>query len=166
MTKYSLRIQLLERLSPAVGQPGTLVGTHQTPGAVRLHPAHEQVRDPEAVEQVTRPVLLLARVLPHVQEVEHVRVPRLQVDGECTGPLEEHKASGGYIALCTKKIGDRRMARPITRADRGIVLMTSKAKFCLLSGVTWKCNTSSFIPVRPEHKQHTLQTYMLKNRVK
>ena len=55
---------------------------HERPLSVGLDPLHEKVGDPEGVEEVSRSVLLLSVVLPQVQEVEDVRVPRLEVDGE------------------------------------------------------------------------------------
>ena len=55
---------------------------HQTPHAILLHTAHEEVRDPQGVEEITCALFFLAVVLAQVQEVEDVRVPRLQVNGE------------------------------------------------------------------------------------
>ena len=55
---------------------------HQTPHAILLHTAHEEVRDPQGVEEITGALFFLAVVLAQVQEVEDVRVPRLQVNGE------------------------------------------------------------------------------------
>ena len=43
-------VKLLELLSPAVGEAGTLVGAHEAPHAVLLDALHEEVRDPEGVE--------------------------------------------------------------------------------------------------------------------
>jgi hypothetical protein len=45
-----------------------------------LDALHEQVGDPQRVEQVARAVLLRAGVLAEVEELEHVGVPRLEVD--------------------------------------------------------------------------------------
>lgn len=45
---------------------------------------HEEVRNPKAVEQVARTGLLLAMILAEFQEVKHVGVPGLQVNGEGT----------------------------------------------------------------------------------
>ena len=87
MAEHSLGVKLFELLPPAVGESRTLVRTHEAPRVVGLDPLHEQVGYPEAVEQVTRPVLLLAGVFPHVEEVEHIGVPGLQVDGERAWPL-------------------------------------------------------------------------------
>ena len=58
------------------------MGAHQRPVAVGFHALHEQVGDPQGVEQVAGAHLLLAVVLLQVQEVEDVGVPGLQVDGE------------------------------------------------------------------------------------
>src|SRR5690606_12452352 len=77
-----LLIELLEGLPPGVGQAGALVGAHQGPVAVLLHALHEEVGDPQRVEEVAGAELLLAVVLLQVEEIEHIGVPGLQVDGE------------------------------------------------------------------------------------
>ncbi len=63
-------------------QPGALVGAHQGPLGVLFHALHEEVRNPKGVEQVTRALLFLTRVLAEIQEVKHVGVPGLQVHGK------------------------------------------------------------------------------------
>ena len=77
-----LFVQVLELLAPRVRQARALVRAHESPVLVALHAAHEQVGYPEGVEELACAHLLLARVLLCAEEVEHVRVPRLQVDGE------------------------------------------------------------------------------------
>mmetsp|Transcript_20190 Transcript_20190/g.56240 ORF Transcript_20190/g.56240 Transcript_20190/m.56240 type:complete len:301 (+) Transcript_20190:1449-2351(+) len=77
-----LLVQLVKLLSPAVCQALSLIGTEQGPLAVGLHTAHEQVIDPQAIEQVSGTGLFLAMVLAQVQPVKDVTVPGLQVDGE------------------------------------------------------------------------------------
>ena len=42
----------------------------------------QEIRNPKSVEQVTSADLLLSVVLAQVDELEHVGVPRLDVDGE------------------------------------------------------------------------------------
>lgn len=54
---------------------------------VALHSFHEEVWDPQGKEQVSGPLLFFPGVLLQVQKVKHVRMPRLQVHGERTGPL-------------------------------------------------------------------------------
>ena len=54
---------------------------------VALHSLHEQIGDPHGVEEVPGPLLLLPSVLLQLQEVEHVKVPGLQVHGEGPGSL-------------------------------------------------------------------------------
>mmetsp|Transcript_989 Transcript_989/g.1567 ORF Transcript_989/g.1567 Transcript_989/m.1567 type:complete len:407 (+) Transcript_989:1659-2879(+) len=75
-------VQLIELLSPAVGQAGCLVGAEHAPVFVGLHSLHEQIVDPQAIEQVTGTSLLLSMVLAQVKPVKHVCVPRLHVDGK------------------------------------------------------------------------------------
>ena len=82
-----LLVESLELLSPDFVEAGALVRTHQRPLPVSLDSLHEEVRHPESVEQVPGSLLLLPVVLPQVQEVEDVRVPGLQVDGEGPGSL-------------------------------------------------------------------------------
>mmetsp|Transcript_85769 Transcript_85769/g.191778 ORF Transcript_85769/g.191778 Transcript_85769/m.191778 type:complete len:753 (-) Transcript_85769:7-2265(-) len=83
-----LRVHALEVLAPDVHEALAglrvegLIGAEERPLAVLLDAAHEEVGHPEAVEEVARALLLLAVVLPHLQEVEDVRVPGLQVHGE------------------------------------------------------------------------------------
>jgi len=43
---------------------------------------HEQVRDPQAQEEVTGAVLLGAGVLAQIEERKDVGVPRLEIDGK------------------------------------------------------------------------------------
>ena len=78
-------VKLLELLSPAVGEPGTLVRTHEAPHAILLDPLHEEVRNPHGVEEIAGALFLLAVVLAQVEEVENVAVPRLDVDGKSAG---------------------------------------------------------------------------------
>src|ERR1700691_2581038 len=54
---------------------------------VRRHNNLQQIWDPKGVEQVSSASLLLAVVLPQVDEVEYIIVPWLNVDGECTRTL-------------------------------------------------------------------------------
>lgn len=85
--QHSLCVELLKLLSPHLIEPGAGDGAHQRPISVLLHSLHEQVGHPERVEEVTCSLLLLARVLATVEEVEDVGVPGLQVDGERARPL-------------------------------------------------------------------------------
>ena len=75
-------VEGLELLPPALEEAGTGVRTHQRPDPVGLDSLHEEVGNPESVEQVSGALLLLAVVLAEVQELEDVGVPRLQVDGK------------------------------------------------------------------------------------
>lgn len=47
----------------------------------------QEIRDPQSIEQIAGTVLLLAVVLPEVDEIEDVIVPWLQVDSESAGAL-------------------------------------------------------------------------------
>ena len=72
----------VELLAPTVWQSRTFIGTHQSPLLVVDDSAHEQVWDPETVEEVSRPVLLFSCVFLQLQKLEDVGVPRLEVHGE------------------------------------------------------------------------------------
>ena len=81
------RVELVEFVAVDVAQPGAFVWTEQTPVAAGGHPLHEQVGDPQRVEQIPGPTLLLAVVLAQLQELLNVRVPGFDVHGEAALPL-------------------------------------------------------------------------------
>ena len=58
-----LSVKLLEGITPALEEARAFVRAHQSPLTVLLHALHEQVRDPERVEQVTRAVFFCSVVL-------------------------------------------------------------------------------------------------------
>ncbi len=60
---------------------------HQTPDPVFLDAFHEEVGDPERVEQIPGALFLFAVVLAEVEELHDVGMPGLQVDSKCTGTL-------------------------------------------------------------------------------
>merc|ERR1719402_2035036 len=80
-------VQFLELLAPHLMKPGTLVGTHERPHAILLHPFHEEVWNPESKEEIPGSLLLLAVILAKVQKVKNVSVPRLKVDRKGSRPL-------------------------------------------------------------------------------
>mmetsp|Transcript_91538 Transcript_91538/g.165287 ORF Transcript_91538/g.165287 Transcript_91538/m.165287 type:complete len:286 (-) Transcript_91538:495-1352(-) len=94
LAAFSLRLQaevhLVELLTPDVHETDILlliiglVGAEQRPVLVVLDSAHEEVWDPKPIEQVPGALLLLAVILPHLQEVEDICMPRLQVHGKGT----------------------------------------------------------------------------------
>lgn len=77
-----LLIQGFKLFSPGLIQSWAFIGTHQCPVSVGLHTFHEEIRYPQSIEQVTGSVLLLAMVLPQLQELIDVCVPGLQVYSE------------------------------------------------------------------------------------
>mmetsp|Transcript_33612 Transcript_33612/g.60520 ORF Transcript_33612/g.60520 Transcript_33612/m.60520 type:complete len:225 (-) Transcript_33612:149-823(-) len=56
--------------------------THQTPHPILLHPLHEKIRNPQTIEQIPRALFFLPVILPQVQHVEDIGMPRFDVDGE------------------------------------------------------------------------------------
>src|SRR5208282_2702562 len=72
-------IKLLEL--PAIGlmEVGHLVRPEESPGPARLHPFHEQVRNPVRRIHVMGTTPVVTRVLPQLEEFEDVVVPALQI---------------------------------------------------------------------------------------
>lgn len=77
-----LVVEFNKLLPPDTVEAGALTRAEQVPVAILLDALHEQVRDPETQEQVTGTKLLVASVLAKIQELEHIRMPRLQVPVE------------------------------------------------------------------------------------
>jgi hypothetical protein len=80
------------------------VGAHQGPVTVALHPFHEQVRNPQREERTSS----FASDLSEIEEIKHVGVPRLEVDGKCNRTLKgEMKTNGILIAdkICEYFLG-------------------------------------------------------------
>lgn len=82
-----LLVQSLELVAVDVGKTRALVGAHQSPGAVLFDTLHEEIGDPQSVKQVASANLFLSVVLAEVKEAEDIGMPRLEVNGECTGTL-------------------------------------------------------------------------------
>ncbi len=80
-------VECLKLVSPAVAQPRAVARAEHGPITVLLHALHEEVRDPERQKKFVAAVLLRDRVLAQVEEVEDVRVPRLQIHDEGTRAL-------------------------------------------------------------------------------
>mmetsp|Transcript_13702 Transcript_13702/g.29666 ORF Transcript_13702/g.29666 Transcript_13702/m.29666 type:complete len:227 (+) Transcript_13702:1024-1704(+) len=57
-------IHCLKLVAPHVAQAGSFIRTEEAPLSVGLDALHEEVWDPQAVEEVARAVLILAVVLP------------------------------------------------------------------------------------------------------
>jgi len=86
---HSPFIKCLKLFAPNFKESGTFVWAHQRPVFIILHTSHEQIRDPKTQEEVPSSMLFGAGVLPAVEELENVGVPRLQVNGKCTWPLKQ-----------------------------------------------------------------------------
>ena len=84
-------MSMVEKLSQIIFvsylKPRAFVRAHESPVSVLLDSLHEEIWDPEGEEEIPGSVLLLAGVLLRVEEVEDVRVPRLQVHGKGAGTL-------------------------------------------------------------------------------
>lgn len=73
-------VQVVKLFTVDVGQTGALVGAHQGPLAIGLYPSHEEIGDPQGVEEVSRSNFLFTVVLSEVDEVKDVGMPRLEVN--------------------------------------------------------------------------------------
>merc|ERR1719234_1894906 len=80
-------VKLLELISPDLVQARAFMGTHERPLTVFLNSLHEEIRDPESIEKVPCPLLLLAMVLLQVKEVKDIGMPGFKVDGKSSRPL-------------------------------------------------------------------------------
>mmetsp|Transcript_12173 Transcript_12173/g.26968 ORF Transcript_12173/g.26968 Transcript_12173/m.26968 type:complete len:510 (+) Transcript_12173:311-1840(+) len=92
-----LLIQSLEIRAIRILQPWGFVGAEQGPRPLSLHALHEQVGDPQGVEQVARSLLLLAVVLAQFQEIKNIGVPGFEVHRKgalALAPALVHVASG------------------------------------------------------------------------
>ena len=71
----------------------------QSPLLILLHALHEEVRNPQSVEQIAGSLFLLPCVLLAVQELENVCMPWLQVNGEGTRPLSNAKVENLFFHI-------------------------------------------------------------------
>lgn len=92
-------VEGLKLFSPAVKKPWALVRVHQGPLLILLHALHEEVRNPQSVEQIAGSLFLLPCVLLAVQELENVCMPWLQVNGEGTRPLSNAKVGNLFFHI-------------------------------------------------------------------
>lgn len=88
-TTFSLisSVKSFELFTPGLSESRALIGAHQGPFFVLLYPLHEEIGDPEGIEEVTGSIFLLTMVLPELKVVIDVSVPRLNIYSKCTSPL-------------------------------------------------------------------------------
>lgn len=72
-------IEFLEIFSITFIESLSFIRAKKSPLTIVSDSLHEQVGDPESVEQVPGPLLLLPMILFELQKLEDVSVPRLQV---------------------------------------------------------------------------------------
>lgn len=77
-----LSVKGLELFTPALEESWALVGAHKGPISVGLHSLHEEIWDPEGIEEVPSTVLLRSIVLAKLEELVDIRMPWLEVDGK------------------------------------------------------------------------------------
>jgi len=85
---HLLLIKCIKLFTPDFKESGAFMRTHQSPVFIALNTSHEQIWNPQTQEQISSSVLFSASVLPAIKKLENVSVPRLQVNGKCTGPLK------------------------------------------------------------------------------
>jgi len=85
--RHLLFVECLKLLTPDLKETWTLMRTHKSPVLILLHTTHEQVWNPESKEQVSSSVFLSTSVLPAIQKLENVSMPRLQVNRKRSGTL-------------------------------------------------------------------------------
>mmetsp|Transcript_27903 Transcript_27903/g.64842 ORF Transcript_27903/g.64842 Transcript_27903/m.64842 type:complete len:299 (-) Transcript_27903:754-1650(-) len=118
-------VHLLELLTPNIHEALAgllvigLVWTEESPVLVFQDPLHEEVRNPEAVEQVPGPLLLLAVVLAELQEVEDVCMPWLEVEREGAFALAAALVNVAGCLVEVAKHGHQAVAASIRAADVG-----------------------------------------------
>ena len=78
--RHLLFIKSFKLLTPDLKETWTLMGTHQSPVFILFHTTHKQVGNPESKEQVSSTVFLSTRVLPAIEVLENIGMPRLQID--------------------------------------------------------------------------------------
>ena len=81
------RVESLELLTPTLEETWTFIGAHKGPLFISLDTLHEEVGNPEGVEEITSTVLFSSIVLSKLQELVDIRVPRLEVNCKCAFPL-------------------------------------------------------------------------------
>jgi hypothetical protein len=79
-----LFVEGVELFSPAVRKARALIWAHECPLGVCFDSPHEQIWNPQGVEEVPCSLLLLAVILSQLKELLSVVVPWLKVDGEST----------------------------------------------------------------------------------
>ena len=80
-------VESLELLTPTLEETWAFIGAHKGPLFISLDTLHEEVGNPEGVEEITSTVLFSAIVLSKLQELVDIRVPRLEVNCKCAFPL-------------------------------------------------------------------------------
>src|SRR5690606_10350724 len=80
-------VQAFKLFPVDISQTRRFVGAEERPHLVILYPFHEQVGNPERVEQVARPKFFLAVVLLEIEEIEDVGVPGFEVYREASFAL-------------------------------------------------------------------------------
>lgn len=113
-----LLVESLELVTVNISKTRALVGAHQCPVAVLLNTLHEEIWDPQSIEEIASTNFFLSVVLSEIEELEDVSVPWFQVDGESTwalvstlvnisGSVVEYSQHGNNaigVSVCTSNV--------------------------------------------------------------
>lgn len=123
-------VELFELGTVAFEEAGALVRAHESPITVGLDSFHEEIRDPQSVEQISCTVLFSTVVLSELQEINDVCMPRLQVDREGALALAATLVHVASRVVVHFKHGHQTIAVAVGAADvavTGADAMNSKA---------------------------------------
>jgi len=118
-------VQRLELLAPYIVQTfaglraESFVRAKQRPLSILFNTTHKQIRDPQAIEKITRTLFFFTMVFPQLQEVENVGMPWLQIHRERSFPFTtslvnisgclvedaEHRQKAIAVSVCAPDVG-------------------------------------------------------------
>ena len=103
-------VQFLELITISILQARALIRTEEGPVTIVLYTFHEQIRRPKSVEQITSTHFFLTVVLAQVKELNEVRMPWFEIDGDRTLSLTATLVdvsccivANRYTGLCTSR---------------------------------------------------------------
>ena len=82
--KYLPFVKSLKFIAVDIRKTRCLIGAEQCPVAVGFNSLHEEIWDPESVEQVSSAIFFFAMVLSKIQPAKNVCVPGFEIDGKGT----------------------------------------------------------------------------------
>lgn len=101
----------------------------QVPHLIAFHTFHEEVRNPECVEEVSGPLLLLACVFLQLKKIKDIKMPRLQVDGKGPRSLAEQTEARSERASAERQRREGREGNSLFLGARNLTLLGRKQAF-------------------------------------